>query len=419
MPIQNLFVNAAGSYTQWDFPMLDPHWEQVDEISHDGNTTYIADDGIFTPNGTGPKDIFNIDNWTHGDTLITKVEVIFWAKYSGGSGNKCRPLLYLNGVPNEGTNETLTPSWTKYTQEISKPGGGNWYYTDLNDLQVGVISKAITANKLGNNVRVTQVYVQVTYTDNFVEIISNAKIYNPYPTQFYLSKQSSDLGGTAKFDAKLLEVIDEDASKYAITVYDGEIGYAYTEPNTPYNNQWESGSFRVKMNIQYPGSYDAYLKVSGSRINSIGEVQETTVATDEQLLTIEATQTYTFDIPNSVWSSGNYSDRLRINYALRAAQPTGIYLWTGKADSCVSTSISLHGISTIQSNARVIPILSFIGLTIAEILKLINDNDGEININQNADILAEMLQEIASTNNTNIVGLTLAEIVQKFDLYYS
>lgn len=192
----NLYVNGSGVYTNWDFPIFDPHWEKVDDQpTHDGDTSVIADDGIFSPNGTGPKDSFNIDNWPSGSALIEKVEVIFWSKYVGGTGNTCAPFLRLNSINVEGTFETLTTSWTEYTQEFSRPGGGNWFYTDLDALQVGCIASATTASHRGDNVRVTQVYVKVTYTENFSTIQSDAEIYSPYTTIFYLSKLTSDLTG--------------------------------------------------------------------------------------------------------------------------------------------------------------------------------------------------------------------------------
>lgn len=425
MATQNLYVDGSGTYTNWDFPTFDPHFEQVDDQPiNDGNSTEIKDDGVFSPNGTGPKDSFNIDDWTLGNKLITKVEVVFWAKFSQGADNTVRPFLRLNSTNTEGSQETLTSSYTEYTQEISRPGGGNWLYTDLDDLEVGVIASASEGNKLGDNIRVTQIYVKITYTENFATITSDAEIYSPYPTTFYLSKQNSDLSVGSEWNVKLREVIDEVDGYLDIPIdgYGTETCYAFTNENVPYNPDWESGDLRVKV-ITYAAGTEIYLKVSGSRINLDGEVQETTEATAEQEVGI-VKQAYTFTIPSYNWTAGNYGDRLRINYKFRNPNVSlkYIYTYTGEEDSNVGTIISLHGIGTINSDAHIttdIPSLDFTGLAIAEVLKLIDDNDSEISIDQNTDTLAEMLWKIADTNGIDISGLSLAGIIQKFDIYYS
>jgi len=423
MSTQNLYVNGSGQYTAWDLPVTS-HYLEVDETSQDGDTSYIADNGIFAPNGSGPKDSFNIDAWTHGNKLITKVEVIFWAKKSGGAGNTCRPLLYLSPYVTEGTQETLGNSYVEYTQELSRPGGGNWNYTDLADLEVGVIANASEANKLGDNIRVTQVYAKITYTEDFATITSDSEVCSPYPRTFYLSKLTSDLNAGGDFNVKLLEIVDEAESYHDAVVLAGDIEgvYAFTEPNVPYDSSWPAGSLQVKVDFAL-GSDDLYVSVSGSRVDASGDVQETTAATAEQ--EIITSGVWTFDIPSYSWAAGNVGDRLRINYRIRNDELGGgatVRFLTGKADSNVGHSLDLHGIGTINSDAEIetaVPSLDFTGLTIAEVLKLIDDNDSEISINRNKDALATMLQKIATTNNINIDGLAPAEIIQKFDIYYS
>lgn len=229
------------------------------------------------------------------------------------------------------------------------------------------------------------------------------------------------------FNAQLREVLDEDTSYHHVDLGANatEVCYAFTEPNVPYNNNWETGSLRIRVVGWCVFNDTIYLKVSGSRVNSDGEVQETTTATAEQLFDYASAKTYTFTIPSHNWGPEVApGDRLRINYQFRNAVDAvkSVRIRTGYEDSNVATYISLHGVGTINSDAHigsVVPALDFTGLTIPEVLKLIRDNDSGISINQNGDTLAEMLQKIAETNGIDIDELSPAEIIQKFDTYYS
>lgn len=317
MATQNLYVSGAGHKTEWDWPIADPHWEQVDETSQDGDSTTISDNGIHIPNGSGEEDYFNVDNWTHGSQFIEKVEVIFWARLSEGTGN-VTPLIYLDGYAGVGSTPTLTGSYAEYTEEFSKPGGGNWDYTDIDDIEVGVRSGGGGGSKLGNNIRVTQIYLKVTYHDQFDEIPLNGHVEWGWPTTFYLTANSSDLGdgdGTGRFDKDLEESYGSPTWKSIIPGSgSSESSYGFTEAGVPNNADWETGNFVVTIYV-LPNSESANisLKVRVSRINGSGIVQESSDWSETQTLDI-ADHQYNFEVPSKNWSSGNASDRMMVIY---------------------------------------------------------------------------------------------------------
>lgn len=164
MSTSNLHPNAAGYYTNWStqYPGFGNHYDKVDEVTHDGDDTYIEHSASSTPGIT--------------------------------------PFLRLGGLEQTGINEELGNSYVEYSQVISRPGGGDWTEGDLDSLEVGVAGIPAIANGLikdsfnlqdwaegGHTInsvtvvfvcrkitgkfnfqRCTQVYVEVDYTENIV-----------------------------------------------------------------------------------------------------------------------------------------------------------------------------------------------------------------------------------------------------------
>jgi len=314
--IQILRPNGVGAATGWDFPLFAAHWEQVDEITQDGNTTCIDDDGVTIPNGSNECDIFTLDSWTHGTQHVEKIEVVFWGRLNEGSG-KIAPLVYLNGAMTHGSTETLTGSWAEYTQELSRPNGGNWHWTDLGTLQIGVESSSGGGSKMGNNIKCTQIYVKVTYSPYFAEINAIGHVAPLFTEpKLILTDSNSDLEEPGDdFDKKLLRVTDG-MTELMSTVNPGETetSYFYTEANDPYNDDWETGPWIVTIKPYGDAASGLHLRVRITRISNDGTPLEYSDWSEWKDAPWYDMTPFILEIAGKDWTAGMRSNRLRLDF---------------------------------------------------------------------------------------------------------
>ncbi len=159
---------------------------------------------------------------------------------------------------------------------------------------------------------------------------------------YILKTKTSDLSGGADFNREI-SADAETAGSITVTVANGatETSYGFTKPYKPSNADWETGSITVEVKVTTANT-NMFLKVSASRLNSAGVVQETSSETAEQQLS--ATGVKTFTIPSMNWAAGNCTDRIRINYIFRSANSHGgainVVIETGTTDTEVTTSIT-------------------------------------------------------------------------------
>lgn len=316
MATQILRPNGKGAFEQWGHPLFTDHYLEVDEVSQDGDTTHISDDGIAIPNGSNNKDTFLLDSWGHDEQHIEKVEVSFYGKLSAGSGN-IAPLLYLDGDLVQGSSETLTGSYVLYTQELARPGGGNWHWTDLDDLEAGVVSGDGGGCKLGNCIRCTQIYVTITYSSRYKEIDGTGHVFSPYAQpSLILTNTESDLITGANCDCKLLRTTS--SPEYIVGIVPGETteyNYWYTDPNDPFNATWEAGYFLFAYNPYQNTNDDLRIRFRVSRVNAGGTLQESADWSDwvdgDQINPLFGV-TY-FVIPTKTWYATYRTDRIRLD----------------------------------------------------------------------------------------------------------
>lgn len=365
MPTQKLYPNGSGTYEEWGFPLFDLHWSECDDDPHDGATTMITTSGIYIPDGQEQRDFFDVDAWTHGAQYIEKVEVVFVGRISAFEG-KIRPGLRLGSANEYGDKETMTTSWVEHTQELARPSGGNWHWSDLADLQVGV--QALNGSpscKMGNCIQCTQVYVLVTYSSDFSEIDLGGHVASAYPQRYFLSAQASDLGdgdGTFRFDKGLSEETEAETEKYIRCNNDEtKACYGFTGPLIPGNGDWETGEIGVKVKVTAVGGVcQMRLKVSASRVDSSGNVQETSVETAEQNLHDASDTVFTFTVPSKDWSPGGDEDRLRVNYTFRApdsdpSSTQNVYVKFGtEAGAEAGTYITIYRLSKIDLDGHIL-----------------------------------------------------------------
>lgn len=357
-----LHPNGAGIRTQWNYPLFNPHWGQVDEDPHDGDTTHVADDGVFVPNGIGPKDFYSLESSGLGSVAIQKVEVLFVGKITAYTG-KISPGLYLNGIYSYGTARTMTLTWTEYAEEVARPGGGLWTIADLIDLQVGVVaSGGSTSCKTGSCIRCTQVRVKITYSENLAEIELDGSVAFDYPTILYLSSESSDLGngdGDYRFDKAFHEDTSSQSDKSIIVGYiygSPKTCYGFTASQVPNNAIWESGKIAVCLSLSaHSGAFAASLRVSVSRVNSVGIVQESSDWSDPVTLpATSAAKIYGFMLPYTEWSTGSTGDRIRVNYEFTASDGGwGAEVLFNDGNSKIGTSVIWHRIAEIEIDGHI------------------------------------------------------------------
>ena len=160
---------------------------------------------------------------------------------------------------------------------------------------------------------------------------------------FYLSNNTADLSGGTHFNV-YLEQNTTTAGSLSINAGTNTTwvaSYAFTRQNIPDNPNWESGSITVNIRtIATDRGVEMYM--SASRISSTGTVLQTSGVSATQELTFNGD--FSFTIPSTNWSSGNASDRLRINVFTKAThhkQNTSSTIEANTANASVSTPITI------------------------------------------------------------------------------
>ncbi len=155
--------NATGDYTNIASTVGSAtHWQNVDEAVADENTTYN-----YTSSASEQKDAYGLSAPTEPSTSTISSVDITYRVYSNTSpnGGMAKPYLRLGASETVGTQRSNTPAaYTDYTDSgVARPGGGNWVYSDLADLQVAIG----IWNTSGGFEAVTQIYVTVNYYDEY------------------------------------------------------------------------------------------------------------------------------------------------------------------------------------------------------------------------------------------------------------
>jgi len=161
---QNVTIrpNGPGAYTQIasQTPSSGSHWDKVDEVSSDGDSTYVK------ASSTGTA--FTYDTYSLQDPscsgTINSVTVYVSAKRSGTAYGRC--ALYIGGTlyyqPTGSYGFTPLTYWSQYGYAWStNPATGTaWTWSDINNLQAGYGGRAASSYSS----MCTQVYVVVNYT---------------------------------------------------------------------------------------------------------------------------------------------------------------------------------------------------------------------------------------------------------------
>ncbi len=163
MPTQILRPNAPGYETNIpiQFPNSGAHWDKVDDVSPDEDTTYV--DSYSTGGFSTDNDLYNLENFV-GSGNITNVRVyVRWRSFGGDAFLSAGILLRNAGVTNLWNFFGISSSYEDdYRDWATNPQTGNpWSVADINALQAGIRLRNLGVFKWS---RCTQVYIEVTYT---------------------------------------------------------------------------------------------------------------------------------------------------------------------------------------------------------------------------------------------------------------
>jgi hypothetical protein len=134
MATEQLLLAAVGSPDTWTLTAGSTKVAACQTPDDDG-TSYIT-----SPTANNSEQRFSLDDPTligSGDT-INSVQVRIRHQRGGTPPGTIQAFLVLSTNVSFGTSTTTGAGWVDLTENISKPGGGSWTLTDLNNLVVGV-----------------------------------------------------------------------------------------------------------------------------------------------------------------------------------------------------------------------------------------------------------------------------------------
>lgn len=123
--------NQAGTYTQLT-PSTGRNYQCVDETSV-GDTDYV-----YMTGNSYLYDTYALQNHSTETGAISSVTVYFRCKGVFGYSPTAQPMLRLTPNNATGSKQSLGSSYSTFNQVISRPGGGSWSWTDIDNLQAGV-----------------------------------------------------------------------------------------------------------------------------------------------------------------------------------------------------------------------------------------------------------------------------------------
>ena len=155
--------SGVGDLTEC-LPNIAPNWDCVNEVPHDGDTTFVAGDLELLP--VASRDLYALagDEVPDGATIqsvkvYNVVRSLVITKRAGFSRLLKTNGTVVSGGPTVGTTTYTLVSTTWNTNPVT---GLAWTVDEINSLQAG---GAIQPNNDGvSNGRCTQVYIEVEYT---------------------------------------------------------------------------------------------------------------------------------------------------------------------------------------------------------------------------------------------------------------
>lgn len=133
-------VDGDGNYSQWDPSSGTDHYALVDEIPPDdadyNSTTVAAERDSYTLQNTGAAGL------PAGVTIVTAQQIVYVSE-DVASANTVDTFVRLAGADDDdGLTHTLPLTMERREGAIrhEKPGGGAWGASDLDSLEIGILS---------------------------------------------------------------------------------------------------------------------------------------------------------------------------------------------------------------------------------------------------------------------------------------
>jgi len=244
------------------------HWEDVDDTSPDGDSTYVA-----TTSNAWEEDLYNITDHST-QTAAGTINYVDTYMECRGTDNATQTNAYVhiktNGLEDNGPSENLTTSYETYLYSLDKnpQTTADWTWDEIDALQIGV---GLRRPAVGEYSRCTQVYTEVgfeappltgnTPTDDLFEVTPHAdytgdlivsvylvdtdnvtKAYKYLNMELYL-EGSVEAGKTPNYRVLTLangvatfSIEDSVSDNYTLSVIGGDYTLNSREPN-----EWEAG----------------------------------------------------------------------------------------------------------------------------------------------------------------------------------
>jgi FlaG/FlaF family flagellin (archaellin) len=153
--------NGVGTSTDLDNnSWWDDNWECVDDISSDGDSTYVYKSGSST---SWETDTYDIEDSGLTSGTINSVTVYAVCRDATGDG-QARIAIQTNGQDfQEATTSLTSGSWQTifYMWNNNPDTGTTWTWSQIDALEAGV---GLQESGYGYDMRCTQVWVEVNYT---------------------------------------------------------------------------------------------------------------------------------------------------------------------------------------------------------------------------------------------------------------
>ncbi len=160
--VETLRPNAAGDETSipYQYPDAGAHYAKVNEVVADEDDTLVKTFGAVLY-----RDLYNLPA-SSGSGTINFIKVYIRGKTDLAYQGFAYPSLKSNSTVTDGGYMELTTDWvTRSQQWNTNPAGGDWEWSDIDTLQIGLRLR-------GNGAYYgycTQVYVEIDYTPVVVE----------------------------------------------------------------------------------------------------------------------------------------------------------------------------------------------------------------------------------------------------------
>ena len=268
---ENFRPNAAGDETTITVRYPDTgeeNWEDVDEETSDGDSTYVA-----TTSNAWQEDLYSTTNHTT-QTAAGPINYVDAYMECRGTANATQTNAYVhiktNGVEYNGPEENLTLSYDTYSYSLdyNPQTTADWTWDEIDALQVGV---GLRRPDVGEYAHCTQVYAEVgfeapllsgdTPTDALFEVTPHAdytgdlvvnvylantdnvtKAYKYLNMELYL-EGSVEAGQTPNYRVLTLEngvvsftIVDGGSGTHTLSVAGGDYTLNSREPL-----EWEAG----------------------------------------------------------------------------------------------------------------------------------------------------------------------------------